>query len=153
MSRNANALGDLSSIGKLNGLVLTSYSSRSSFPARPEARVLVLRLPFRQDPQVYVLTLRPTPKRTRTFPSSFFKILTRCDNRQLGREGQAQKDRRYRPHALPQGRLQAIQERFPGRPAQGRARSREQGQVLRVNASTTPTTMAKNFFGVPESES
>ncbi|KDN61717.1 hypothetical protein CSUB01_04418, partial [Colletotrichum sublineola] len=55
-----------------------------------EAHLCLLRLPRGQDPQV-----------------------------QLVREGQAEKDRRHRPHALPQGRLPPLQERLPDRCPQG----------------------------------
>lgn len=41
--------------------------------------------------------------------------------RQLGREAEAKKDHRYRPHALPQGCLPKVQERLPDRPAQERS--------------------------------
>jgi hypothetical protein len=34
---------------------------------------------------------------------------------QLGREGQAKEDHRYRPHAIPQDRLPQVQQRFPRR--------------------------------------
>lgn len=40
--------------------------------------------------------------------------------RQLVREGQEEKDHRYRPHALPQDRVPTIQERIPARSTQGR---------------------------------
>ncbi len=41
---------------------------------------------------------------------------------QLGREGQEEKDHRYRSHAVPQDCLPTIQERFPCRPTQGSPR-------------------------------
>lgn len=41
------------------------------------------------------------------------RVLTARQNRQLVREGQAQKDHRYRPHAIPLHHLPALQERLP----------------------------------------
>ncbi|PQK15448.1 hypothetical protein BB8028_0005g09610 [Beauveria bassiana] len=66
---------------------------RSPLSFRPEEGVRFLRLPQRQDSQV-----------------------------QLERKGQAQKDCRHRPHALPQGCLAPLQEWLPNRPAQRRPR-------------------------------
>ncbi|KAL2831183.1 ribosomal protein L37e-domain-containing protein [Aspergillus cavernicola] len=44
---------------------------------------------------------------------------------QLGREGQATQDHRYRPHVSPEGRPPPLQERIPGRHSQGRPWPRE----------------------------
>lgn len=52
-------------------------------------------------------------------------MLTSRQNRQLVREGQAQKDHRYRPHAIPLYHLPALQERLPDRHSQGCPRSPE----------------------------
>lgn len=57
-------------------------------------------------------------------PPSERALLTRAQYRQLVREGEAQKGYRYRPHAVPQHRLEAFQERLPDRCPQGLRRPR-----------------------------
>lgn len=47
------------------------------------------------------------------------------NHRQLEREGQAEKDHRYRPHAIPQHRYPQVQERLPDRHPQGLARHQQ----------------------------
>lgn len=50
------------------------------------------------------------------------RLLTRRATRQLVREGQAQKDHRYRPHAISVDHLPTIQERLPRRHPRERPR-------------------------------
>lgn len=70
-------------------------------------------------------------------------LTCRHKNRQLVREGQAQKDHRYRPHAIPLHHLPALQERLPDRHPQGRPRPREGIEDL----GTDQVTGGQSRFG------
>ena len=57
------------------------------------------------------------------------KIWLTQDDRQLGREGQAQKDHRYRTYATHEGRSATIQEWLPNRCTKGFEGTSQQGGV------------------------
>lgn len=67
--------------------------------------------------------------------------------RQLEREGQAQKDCRHRPHALPQGCVAPFQEWLPDRPAQGCPQRPQAGCLS--NATCLGESRERFFFLEP----
>lgn len=120
--------------------------SRPPLSPRPEAHLRLVRLPCRQDQEVYVPPLpidkhlaTASPLRSRQFSVTKERPLTHPPNRQLVRQGQAPQDHRHRPHALPGRGLQAVQERLPDRRPQGLPRH-QQGRGRGLNSFSIDTT-------------
>ena len=92
---------------------------------------------FRSTPAPHAATLLLRPASVR-LPRVQTRAHTEPDKQltqdsQLGREGQAKEDHRYRPHAIPQDRQPQVQQRIPNRYPQGRQGPHRQ---LLVNEST-----------------